>query len=228
MHLARLLADDPDLVVTRSGVRAVATSAKLPTVTFDRPRQWRYTSPAMLAASLRRRAGISRATRVGWSCQGEYRALHVPGRSMRRHAWHWQLEVALVPGFLVVSGNGTVARFPTSEMILASYDARVADAVRVDLVDGDFVRIKVRQPGELVVRLRSMIWDYDKQFLDQPAGSELLANAEVVTMAEAIVEIVDVDHPTTVEEELLRHAEAERALRLAVLRARRRQVNEQA
>jgi len=229
MHMAHLIASDPDFAFARSGVRRVTGMVRTPVVPVaSSGHPWRYAAQATIAASLRRRANIGRTTTVEWHCQGEYRALHIPGHAMRRHTWHPRLDVALVPGFLVVAGNGQVSRFPVSEMILVTYARPPHNTVRVDLVDGDFVSIAVDNPGELVERIRSMIWNYEKQFLTQesPYSSTVGPAAEVVIQAEAILETIGPGGPTEVEDVDEHLPEDEMALRLAVLRRRRRRMND--
>jgi hypothetical protein len=166
VHVTHLIAGDPDFVVARAGVHSIVGSARLQAVTFSAPgSHWRGVVPPTIVGSLRSRARIERSTPVMWHCQGEYRALHIPGRAMRRHRWHFRLDVALEPDCLVIAGNGQVARIPVAEMVLVTYERTVPNAVRIDLVVDDFVRVVVPNAGELVEGLRSMIWDFEKQFL---------------------------------------------------------------
>jgi hypothetical protein len=199
-----MIAGDPDFVVTRSSARVLAATMRAPVQTFDWG-DWRWSgSTAVVAgATLRRRTQIDRSVPLEWHCRGHYRALHIPGKAIRRHVWHPRLDVVLLSDALVVAGNGVLARFPIRDIVLVSFVRHSLGAVRIDLVDGDYLKIMIEAPGELVERLRAKIWDYEKAFLASDWSLDMRLEVE--------------DRPP----ETARNDAFDRAARLAALRRRR-------
>ena len=122
VHFARLVADDPGLTITRTSARGLAASAKVPVQSWGIPRRAvRIALPAVAPGSVRTRVAIGRDVLVVAAAQGEYKGLHLPGQVAMRHSWHPRLDVVLLEDELRIAGNGLLATFPLSEMVLASY-----------------------------------------------------------------------------------------------------------
>ncbi|HEX7442768.1 MAG TPA: hypothetical protein VF320_02715, partial [Acidimicrobiales bacterium] len=101
-------------------------------------------------------------TRVVARAQGDYRGLHLPGHVAAHHSWHPRLDVVLREDELRITGSGLEVRFPMSEMVLVSYCSDPRGALRVDLLDGGHVCIRLRDQGQLMECLRHQIWEYEK------------------------------------------------------------------
>jgi DNA polymerase IIIc chi subunit len=94
---------------------------------------------------------------------------------------------------LRISGGGVDARFPVADLVVASYVASPPGALRIDLVDGDHIRVLVRDEAQFMERLRRQIWEFEKSLL--PHGSDVDGALDVsptlLAEAEACMDAAD-------------------------------------
>jgi len=125
--------------------------------------------------------------RVVARAQGDYRGLHLPGPVAAHHAWHSHLDVVLLEDELRIERSGQLVRFPMSEMVLASYCTDPRGAVRVDLLDGGHVCIRLRDQGQLMECLRHQIWEYEKSLVGDVSDIDWALDVSPAQLAEAEV-----------------------------------------
>jgi len=125
--------------------------------------------------------------RVVARAQGDYRGLHLPEPVPAHHGWHSRLDVVLLEDELRIEGSGVQVRFPTSEMVLASYCSDPRGALRVDLLDGGHVCIRLRDQGQLMECLRHQIWEYEKSLVGDLSDMDWALDVSPAQLAEAEV-----------------------------------------
>jgi len=125
--------------------------------------------------------------RVVARAQGEYRGLHLPGPIAAHHPWHPHLDVVLLEDDLRIAGSGLLARFPVSEMVLASYCSDPRGALRIDLLEGGHVCIRLRDQGQLMECLRHQIWEYEKSLVGDASDIDWALDVSPAQLAEAEV-----------------------------------------
>jgi len=165
--------------------------------------------PVFGAPSLRKRIELPPNTPVLASAQGDYRGLHLPGTRTTRHRWHARLDVVLTPGMLLISGNGRIARFAISEMIAVSRCASPVGAVRIDLLDGDHVRVTIRDGGTFLDVLRHEIWLFDTELSGTApdAGWGFGAAPDLLSEADALIQDIDA-RPLVAHDDAARNRDA--------------------
>lgn len=186
MHLSHLVADDPDLTLTRAGARGLTASVRVPVQSWGMSRhEFRVGLQTLAAGSVRRRTAVERASRVIAEAQGDYKGLRLPGRAAVRHAWHPRLDVVLLEDELRIAGNGLLARFAVADMVLVSYGTSPRGALRVDLLDGEHVCVSLRDQGQFMERLRHRLWEYEKSFLGDASDIDWVLDVSPAMLAEA-------------------------------------------
>ena len=70
-------------------------------------------------------------------------------------------------------------------MVLVSYSQSPRDAFRIDLLDGDHLRLVVRDEGQFMEQLRRQIWEYDKALDADGADDEWALDVSPVLLDEA-------------------------------------------
>lgn len=165
--------------------------------------------PVLGGSSLRRRIDLPPTTPVLASAQGEYRGLRLPGERTARHRWHARLDVVLAPGTLLISGNGRIARFAVSEMVAVSRCDSPVGAIRVDLLDGDHLRVTIRDGGTFLDVLRHEIWLFDTELSGTAPGTEWGFGAvpELLTEADALIQDIDA-RPLAAQDDAIRNRDA--------------------
>ena len=172
--------------MTRTSARGLAASAKVPVQSWGLPRRsLRLSLPAVLSGSVRKRVAVGRDVRVVAESQGEYKGLHLPGHVTVRHSWHPRLDVVLLEDELRIAGNGVLATFPLSEMVLASYCVNPRGALRVDLLADDHVTVRLCDQGQLMERLRHQIWEYEKSLMGDTSETDWALDVSPALLAEA-------------------------------------------
>ena len=125
--------------------------------------------------------------RVVADAPADYRGLELPGFRAARHPWHSRLEVVLLEDELRIAGSGLLARFPMSAMVLASYCSDQSGALRIDLLDGTHLCVRLRDQGQLMVCLRHQIWEYEQSLVGDASDVDWALIVSPATVAEAEV-----------------------------------------
>jgi hypothetical protein len=173
--------------------------------------------------------------RVVVRAQGEYRGLHLPGPIAAYHPWHPRLDVVLLEDELRIAGSGLLARFPVSEMVLASYCSDPRGALRIDLLEGGHVCIRLRDQGQLMECLRHQIWEYEKSLVDDASDIDWGLDVSPAQLAEAEVAMDAADarlrasgsslpEDRVARDLVIRSIELRREARVDALRRRRRRM----
>jgi len=119
--------------------------------------------------------------------QGDYRGLHLPEPAPAHRGWHSRLDAVLLEDELRIEGSGLLVRFPMSDMVLASYCSDPRGALRVDLLDGGHVCIRLRDQGQLMECLRHQIWEYEKSLVGDCSDIDWALDVSPAQLAEAEV-----------------------------------------
>lgn len=140
---------------------------------------------ALVASPGRRRAAVDVASTVVAEVRADHRGLRLPGHVVAPHRWHPRLDVVLLADELRIAGTGPLVRIPVRDMVLVSYWQCPGDGYRIDLVDGDHLRLVVRDQGQFMEQVRRQIWEYDKALVADGPDEEWALDVSPVLVAEA-------------------------------------------